>query len=61
MHHLLDCFGAQRLMWGSDWPVLNLAADYQTWNDMTLQFLQGLSVKDQLRILGGNAETFYGL
>jgi L-fucono-1,5-lactonase len=61
MQHLLDCFGTERLMWGSDWPVLNLAADYQTWNDMTLQFLQDMNVDDQMRILDGNARVFYGL
>ena len=30
-NHLLYCFGPERLMWGSDWPVLNLASDYATW------------------------------
>lgn len=29
--HLLKCFGPKRLMWGSDWPVLNLAGDYGDW------------------------------
>ena len=32
MRHLLDCFGPQRLLWGSDWPVLELAGDYQSWH-----------------------------
>lgn len=32
--HLLACFGAERLMWGSDWPVLELAGDYRGWLDM---------------------------
>ena len=61
MQHLLDCFGVERLMWGSDWPVLELAADYQTWGCFADQFLQDLSMDDQLRILGSNATTFYGL
>jgi L-fuconolactonase len=29
--HLLDCFGPRRLMWGSDWPVVEMAADYPRW------------------------------
>jgi L-fuconolactonase len=29
--HLLDVFGPDRLMWGSDWPVLNLAGAYGGW------------------------------
>ena len=61
MQHLLNCFGAERLMWGSDWPVLELAADYQIWNEFSSQFLQGLSMEDQRRILGDNAKSFYGL
>jgi L-fuconolactonase len=32
--HLLACFGAKRLLWGSDWPVLELAAGYRHWHDM---------------------------
>lgn len=29
--HLIALFGPDRLMWGSDWPVVNLAADYAAW------------------------------
>ena len=29
--HLLAAFGPDRLMWGSDWPVINLAGDYADW------------------------------
>ena len=61
LQHLLDCFDVGRLMWGSDWPVLELAADYQTWNDVSNQFLRDLEMDEQLKILGGNAKTFYGL
>jgi L-fuconolactonase len=32
--HLLVCFGPKRLLWGSDWPVLELAASYRHWHDM---------------------------
>ena len=30
---LIEAFGADRLMWGSDWPVLNLNGDYARWLD----------------------------
>jgi L-fuconolactonase len=30
--HLLACFGAPRLLWGSDWPVLELAGSYGSWH-----------------------------
>ena len=61
MQHLMNCFGTERLMWGSDWPVLELVSDYLTWNDMVEQFLHGLGENDRLRIMGGNARKFYGL
>ena len=31
---LFDLFGAERLVWGSDWPVLTLAGGYQDWFDL---------------------------
>ena len=31
VNHLLAVFGPDRLMWGSDWPVINLAGDYADW------------------------------
>ena len=37
--HLVACFGPKRLLWGSDWPVLELAADYQTWHDMAMSMV----------------------
>jgi len=30
--HLLACFGAPRLLWGSDWPVLELVGSYASWH-----------------------------
>lgn len=35
---LIALFGPDRLMWGSDWPVLNLAADYAAWRDQARSF-----------------------
>ena len=33
--HVLACFGPKRVMWGSDWPVLNLNGNYETWLDVS--------------------------
>jgi L-fuconolactonase len=33
---LAETFGPQRLMWGSDWPVVNLTATYQSWYAATI-------------------------
>ncbi|WP_372803911.1 amidohydrolase family protein [Paracoccus seriniphilus] len=59
--HVLDCFGAQRLMWGSDWPVLNLQGNYASWHDCAEQLTAGLNEDDRAAIFGGTAAQFYGL
>ncbi len=59
--HLLDCFGPDRLMWGSDWPVVILAGGYMRWRDASLMLLAGLSAAEQDAILGRTALKFYDL
>lgn len=59
--HLLECFGAQRLMWGSDWPVVNLSGSYQRWYAATVALLAGLTPQERAAIMGGTARKFYGL
>lgn len=58
---LLEEFGPERVLWGSDWPVVLLAADYERWWALSLQLLRGLSGAEQARVLGGNAVDFYRL
>jgi L-fucono-1,5-lactonase len=59
--HVLACFGSERVVWGSDWPVLTLAATYARWNEATEQLLAGLSPQARNAVRGGNAIRFYGL
>jgi L-fuconolactonase len=59
--HLLKHFGADRLMWGSDWPVLNLNGDYAQWCDAARQLTSQLNAMQQQAIFGGNAKSFYCL
>ena len=61
MQHLLSTFGPERLMWGSDWPVLNLAGSYRDWLFMAERFLQRLRKAERTRVLGDSAANFYGL
>lgn len=56
---LLRIFGAERLLWGSDWPVLNLAADYDRWVAVTETLLQPLRAAEREAILGGAAARIY--
>jgi len=59
--HLLDCFGAARLLWGSDWPVVELAGNYDGWWVVTDELVRHLDAANRERVLGGNAVEFYGI
>lgn len=59
--HAIGCFGADRLMFGGDWPVAILAGDYQKVWEHTNRALGGLSDDERAAVLGGTAVAFYGL
>jgi L-fuconolactonase len=59
--HLLDCFGPARLVWGSDWPVVNLAGGYDHWIELTEQLLAPLPADEREAVLGANAARLYGV
>jgi L-fuconolactonase len=67
--HLLQAFGPERLMWGSDWPVLALRLSYRQWFDWTRSWLdrqgldhQGIPAHSGTNaIMGGTAAAFYSL
>ena len=61
INHLLTSFGPSRLMWGSDWPVLNLAADYSYWVSLCESALASLPETEQQMIWHHNAVRFYRL
>lgn len=58
---LLDAFGAERVMFGSDWPVCLLAADYGRVVDAAERLTAALSPDDRVAIFGGTAEAWYRL
>lgn len=57
----LEAFGADRLMFGSDWPVCLLKTEYKRWIDTVRGFVSELSADEQKAIMGDNAVTAYGL
>jgi L-fuconolactonase len=61
VEHLVETFGPNRLMWGSDWPVVDLAGGYARWRAASLELLQGLTQSERNAVLGGTAAAFYGL
>lgn len=58
---VLEAFGPRRLMFGSDWPVLLLAATYDIWVKTVNRKLETLSQDEQARIWGGTAVDAYRL
>ncbi len=59
--HVLQSFGASRVVWGSDWPVLELAGTYAQWWGEAQQLLAALDAKGQAAVMGGNAVRLYRL
>jgi len=56
-----DCFGADRLMFGSDWPVCLLAGSYARAYSLVAEFMAGRLPEEQGRVFGTNAARFYGI
>jgi L-fuconolactonase len=57
----LEAFGADRVMFGSDWPVCLVAASYDRVAGTIAEFTTELSTDEQAAIFGGTAARFYGL
>jgi L-fuconolactonase len=56
-----DCFGAERLMIGSDWPVSTVAADYGRTMSLITDYVSTSTADEQDAVLGGNAQRFWNL
>jgi L-fuconolactonase len=59
--HVIGAFGADRIMWGSDWPVCLLQASYDRWREVAQTLTAPLSPAEKARIFGGTAAEFYRL
>lgn len=60
-HHVLDAFGPNRVMWGSDWPVCRVRAEYDMWFDAAQDLTAHLTSSDRAAIFGETAAFFYRL
>jgi L-fuconolactonase len=58
---VFEAFGAERLMFGSDWPVCLLAGTYRQVVQLIEDYVKGFSPADKEKIFGGNAARFYRL
>ncbi len=56
---VINCFGADRIVWGSDWPVVNLGKGLQEWIIVTRDILSSLSEDESKKIANANAQKIY--
>jgi predicted TIM-barrel fold metal-dependent hydrolase len=61
IEHVIDCFGWDRIVWGSDWPVCTLTADLARWVAATREIIAPESADNQAKLLNRNARRLYRL
>ena len=61
VNHIIECFGPDRIVWGGDWPVVNLGSGLPEWIRLTRRLISGLSADEQSLIAAGNARAIYRL
>ena len=61
MDVVVETFGTNRLIFGSDWPVCLLAATYQQTKNITDEYFSTFSITEQEAFFGKNATDFYKL
>lgn len=61
INHCLDAFGADRVMFGSNWPVCTLAASYETWVEVLAEVVKSRDDEFKRKLFYENVERFYEL
>jgi predicted TIM-barrel fold metal-dependent hydrolase len=61
VEHAIASFGWDRVMFGSDWPVCTLSANYQQWVEALQTITQGAGEINQRKLFYGNAVRVYRL
>jgi L-fuconolactonase len=61
VEHGFDAFGPERILFGTDWPVLNLAGGVRRWFSAMGEFLRELDQPASAAVLAGNACRIYGV
>ena len=59
--HVLDVFGADRVVFGGDWPVATFATTYPRWVDTLDSLTRDLTLADKRNLWADNARRFYRL
>jgi L-fuconolactonase len=58
-NHAITCFGPERVMFGSDWPVATLATTYDRWVETVLELLPNAGESERTQLFQTNAERIY--
>jgi predicted TIM-barrel fold metal-dependent hydrolase len=61
IRHTIDCFGWDRVMFGSDWPVCTLSASLKQWVEALREVIAGASEEQQRQLFHDNAVRVYRL
>ena len=61
IEHVITCFGFERVIYGSDWPVSTQASDYPRWVQTLRDAVSGCSSEEQQNLFRDNAINFYRL
>jgi L-fuconolactonase len=58
---VFEAFGTDRLMYGSDWPVILLSGIYVQWKSLLEKYMENFSTDDREKVFISNARRFYNL
>jgi L-fuconolactonase len=58
---VVELFGTDRIMTGSDWPVCRVAGEYEKVMAIVEEYFQGFSEQEKEQIFGENCRAFYQL
>ena len=58
---VFEAFGTNRLMFGSDWPVMLAAGIYVQWKSLLEKYMENLPAEEKEQVFGANATSFYNL
>lgn len=58
---VFESFGTDRILFGSDWPVMLLSGDYRKWKNLLENYIKQFSEKEKQNVFGKNAIKFYNL
>jgi L-fuconolactonase len=61
VEHVFACFGPERVLWGSDWPVLNAVTEYADWLRISREMIERFAKGACDGVLAHNAVSIYGL